>query len=98
MGIQDGNETGVDITSTGTLEQFEPTGRFVLDITLTATSSIDVEVQVTDSDETSWETSNTYSSVTSINDSLEGSATKVRVQLTTSATSGTADYYIGCGD
>jgi len=98
MGVQDRDNSGVDLTSTGTVAAFEPTGRFTLTTVFeNAGSSVTVQIQVRERGGT-WRTYHDYGSVTSIQDSRELSASEVRVRITSAATSGTGDFYVAAGD
>jgi hypothetical protein len=97
--LSERNEAGADVSSTGPLASFSPQGRFALEIELSSTAPITVEVQVADDEESTPITTKSYTDTTSISDVLEGVAGGAIVTITTAAADGeTADYYIGAGD
>lgn len=101
MGVQDAEATGVDLTTTGTVAAFEPTGRFELTTVFeNADGSVTVQIQIQERDGSKWFTYHDFGSVSSIQDSRTLSAYAVRVRITsTSLSSGeTGDFYVADGD
>lgn len=100
MGIQDKDETDLDLTSTGTVAEFQPTGSTRLTTVMEdAGGSVTVKIQVRERDGT-WRDFHDFGSVSSIQDSRELSAYEARVQITSTSLSGseTADFYVAAGD
>lgn len=100
MGIQDVDRTDFDLTTTGTVAKFEPTGATrVTTVFEDAGGSVTLQLQVRERGGT-WRTYHDFGSVSSIQDSRELSAYEVRLEITSTALSGgeTGDFYVAAGD
>lgn len=101
MGLQDDEEIDHDLTTTGTVAEFEPTGETTLTTVLEdAGGSVTVQIQIQEREGSNWFTYHDFGSVSSIQDSRELSAYAVRVQITSTALSSgeTGDFYVAAGD
>lgn len=101
MGVQDIEATGVDLTTTSVVAEFEPASEFTLTTVLeNADGSVNVIVQIQDRNGSKWFTYHDYGSVSSIMDSRELSAYKVRVEISSTTLTGgeQGDFYVAAGD